>query len=70
MNLDTLIREVNPAPAETVPGPDSFEARAILEHLRIESSPRRRRPVLADGELPQLEGGLGPSGRPLDLDPQ
>jgi hypothetical protein len=49
MNLDTLIREVNPAPAETVPGPDSFEARAILEHLRIESSPRRRRPVLVGG---------------------
>lgn len=42
MNLDTLIRDVNPAPVETVPGPESLEARAILHRLRTGTSAPRR----------------------------
>jgi DNA-binding beta-propeller fold protein YncE len=42
MSLDTLIRDVNPAPVDTVPGPGSFEARAILEAIRANPSRHRR----------------------------
>lgn len=46
MNLDTLIREVNPAPLDTLPGPESPEARAILEHVRTGPPARQRHRVL------------------------
>ena len=42
MNLETLIREVNPTPADTVPGPESAEARAILEAIGDAPSRHRR----------------------------
>lgn len=51
MNLDELIREINPVPVDSAPGPESHEARAILERLLTEperagasQSSRRVRP--------------------------
>jgi photosystem II stability/assembly factor-like uncharacterized protein len=53
MNIETLVREANPAPLDTVPGPDSFEARRTLLQLTSEDHGARsvrqrlqeRRPV-------------------------
>jgi hypothetical protein len=42
MNLDTLIRDVNPAPVDAVPGPGSLEARAILEAIAANPSGHHR----------------------------
>ncbi len=42
MNLDALIRNVNPAPIDTVPGPESSEARAVLEAITADPSRQRR----------------------------
>jgi photosystem II stability/assembly factor-like uncharacterized protein len=39
MTIETLVREANPAPLDTVPGPDSFEARRILLRLTSEERP-------------------------------
>ncbi len=49
MNLDSLVRDVNPARLDTVPGPESLEGRAILEQLGTESPVPRRRPVIVGG---------------------
>src|SRR5579862_4305058 len=49
MNLNALIRDVNPAPYGAVPGPESLEARSILRQLGAETAARRRRPVLVGG---------------------
>jgi hypothetical protein len=42
MNIETLIRETNPAPLSAIPGPDSFEARSTLLRLIEAPNPRRR----------------------------
>jgi hypothetical protein len=52
MNLDELIREINPVPVDTIPGPESHEARAILEHLLSE-------PERAGGSQSARRGQLG-----------
>jgi len=49
MNIDSLVRDVNPAPRVTVPGPESFEARAILEQLGTEPPAHRHRRVIVGG---------------------
>jgi len=33
MNLESLVRDANPAPLASIPGPDSLEARRMLGHL-------------------------------------
>jgi hypothetical protein len=50
MNVETLIRQVNPAPHDSINGPESFEAQIIFDRLRIApSSPRRHRPLVLGG---------------------
>ncbi len=49
MNIDTLIREVNPAPRDALAGPDSFEAEVIFERSMSEPPPPKRRPVIVGG---------------------
>ena len=46
MNIDSLIRQVNPAPTDTLRGPESFEAQMIFD--RLEVGPPRR-PLMLGG---------------------
>jgi hypothetical protein len=49
MNVDSLIRQVNPAPRDTLRGPDSFEAQMIFDRLMITPPARDRSPLLLGG---------------------
>ena len=49
MNVETLIREINPTPRRLLPGPDSFEAATLFERSLITSTARGRRPVKVGG---------------------
>ena len=48
MNLDQLIRDINPAPLGTVPGPESEEARRILSAITSDDASSQAR-------LPRLQ---------------
>jgi hypothetical protein len=49
MNVDSLIRQVNPAPRDTLNGPESREAQVIFDRLRGGPTPRGRRPAMLGG---------------------
>jgi hypothetical protein len=49
MNVDSLIRQVNPAPKDTLGGPESFEAQMIFDRLTSGPRARDRRPLMLGG---------------------
>ena len=49
MTLDSLIRAADPVASGPVPGPDSFEAHAILRRVTAEAPARRRAPLALGG---------------------
>jgi hypothetical protein len=49
MNVDTLIRQVNPAPRDTISGPESLEAQMIFDRLKNASPSHRPHPLKLGG---------------------
>jgi hypothetical protein len=49
MNVDSLIRQVNPAPKDTLGGPETLEAQMIFDRLEIGPRAQDRRPLMLGG---------------------